>query len=360
MEDEFRELHLELYGEGTSNYIPYAYLKNELYPGTTTNFDGELEDDGIRYIEPSYSDDMDPLDMVLADELRDMIEDKLELLNEREYNVIIMRFGLTEDKSDYTLEEIGKALRLTRERVRQVESSAIKKLKNPKVGRELKNYAFEEHSTPVKTESKVKTYSVGDTIVTPPVIELPPVAGINVNTPDRKLKVLSYNNLYLSTILSKEYGKSGTMTGKVSSIDGVLILNITSMTLLDVTRGTDNARIIISIILLLVSTTYTMYDFANITIDDDIKIYNSETDQLNINLPLVLKMYGIEYTSIAFSRFFNSDGKMPNMIGEHSNMLNQSYFRYMLDNVINGELDDWDEFMSFDNSEYNPMSYLNY
>ena len=41
------------------------------------------------------------------------------------------------------LEEIGKELNVTRERVRQIESSAIKKLKHPKVGRKLKNYIEE-------------------------------------------------------------------------------------------------------------------------------------------------------------------------------------------------------------------------
>jgi len=54
-----------------------------------------------------------------------------------------MRFGLLNDESDRTLEEIGKELNVTRERVRQIESSAIKKLKHPKVGRKLKNYIEE-------------------------------------------------------------------------------------------------------------------------------------------------------------------------------------------------------------------------
>ena len=61
----------------------------------------------------------------------------------REKAVIRMRFGLLTDESDRTLEEIGKELSVTRERVRQIESSAIKKLKHPKVGRRLKNYIEE-------------------------------------------------------------------------------------------------------------------------------------------------------------------------------------------------------------------------
>lgn len=81
-----------------------------------------------------------PIDNVLKDDLKEQIDEVLEQLNEREKAVIRMRFGLLEDESDRTLEEIGKELNVTRERVRQIESSAIKKLKHPKVGRKLKNY----------------------------------------------------------------------------------------------------------------------------------------------------------------------------------------------------------------------------
>jgi len=81
-----------------------------------------------------------PSDSVLKDDLNQQINEVLEQLNERERAVVRMRFGLLEDESDRTLEEIGKELSVTRERVRQIESSAIKKLKHPRVGRKLKNY----------------------------------------------------------------------------------------------------------------------------------------------------------------------------------------------------------------------------
>ena len=81
-----------------------------------------------------------PMDHILKEDLKGQIDDVLDQLNEREKAVIRMRFGLLEDESDRTLEEIGKELNVTRERVRQIESSAIKKLKHPKVGRKLKNY----------------------------------------------------------------------------------------------------------------------------------------------------------------------------------------------------------------------------
>ena len=80
------------------------------------------------------------MDHILKEDLKTQINEVLDQLNERERAVIRMRFGLLDDESDRTLEEIGKELNVTRERVRQIESSAIKKLKHPKVGRALKNY----------------------------------------------------------------------------------------------------------------------------------------------------------------------------------------------------------------------------
>jgi len=84
-----------------------------------------------------------PVEAVMKEDLKEQIDEVLDQLNEREKAVICMRFGLMDDESDRTLEEIGKALNVTRERVRQIESSAIKKLKHPKVGRKLKNYIEE-------------------------------------------------------------------------------------------------------------------------------------------------------------------------------------------------------------------------
>jgi RNA polymerase primary sigma factor len=101
------------------------------------------EDDGRfgDFIEDKSS--LSPSDAILKDDLRVQIEGVLEQLNEREKAVIKLRFGIMDDESDRTLEEIGKELSVTRERVRQIESSAIKKLKHPKVGRKLKSYIEE-------------------------------------------------------------------------------------------------------------------------------------------------------------------------------------------------------------------------
>lgn len=98
------------------------------------------EDDGRfgDFIEDKTT--MSPSEAVLRDDLNNQIDEVLDQLNEREKAVIRMRFGLLTDESDRTLEEIGRELSVTRERVRQIESSAIKKLKHPRVGRKLKNY----------------------------------------------------------------------------------------------------------------------------------------------------------------------------------------------------------------------------
>jgi RNA polymerase primary sigma factor len=98
------------------------------------------EDDGKfgDFVEDRNS--LSPMENVLKSDLKGQIDNVLEQLSDREKAVIRMRFGLLDDESDRTLEEIGKELNVTRERVRQIESSALKKLKHPKVGRALKSY----------------------------------------------------------------------------------------------------------------------------------------------------------------------------------------------------------------------------
>jgi RNA polymerase primary sigma factor len=81
-----------------------------------------------------------PMENIMLEDFRKQIDKVLENLNEREREVIKMRFGLMPDKSERTLEEIGQELNVTRERVRQIESSAIKKLRHPNIGKLLKNY----------------------------------------------------------------------------------------------------------------------------------------------------------------------------------------------------------------------------
>ncbi|MCL4397882.1 RNA polymerase sigma factor RpoD [Patescibacteria group bacterium] len=71
--------------------------------------------------------------------LKEHLEEALGTLNDRERKVLIMRFGL-EDGRPRTLEEVGKAFGVTRERIRQIEAKAIRKLKHPSRSKKLKDY----------------------------------------------------------------------------------------------------------------------------------------------------------------------------------------------------------------------------
>ncbi len=71
--------------------------------------------------------------------LREEVRKVLNSLTLRERQVIELRFGLVDDH-DHTLEEVGKELKVTRERVRQIEERAIRKLRHPQASRILKDY----------------------------------------------------------------------------------------------------------------------------------------------------------------------------------------------------------------------------
>ncbi|MBI4470395.1 MAG: RNA polymerase sigma factor RpoD [Acidobacteria bacterium] len=72
-----------------------------------------------------------PVDHVLAKNLREVTEEVLKDLTPREEKVIRMRYGLDTDGLEHTLEEIGRHFAVTRERIRQIESKALRKLKKP-------------------------------------------------------------------------------------------------------------------------------------------------------------------------------------------------------------------------------------
>ena len=80
-----------------------------------------------------------PDDVVLHGLLRDDLEDVMNTLTEREKIVLKLRFGL-EDGHPRTLEEVGKVFNVTRERIRQIEAKALRKLKHPTRARKLREY----------------------------------------------------------------------------------------------------------------------------------------------------------------------------------------------------------------------------
>jgi len=72
--------------------------------------------------------------------LRDRIDEILNSLTDRERDVLKMRFGLDNDGCPHTLEEVGRHFRVTRERIRQIEAKALKKLRSPNRCRRLREY----------------------------------------------------------------------------------------------------------------------------------------------------------------------------------------------------------------------------
>lgn len=83
--------------------------------------------------------DRGPVEITDQQLLREEIRKVLGQLTLRERQVIELRFGLVDDH-DHTLEEVGKKLKVTRERVRQIEERAIRKLRHPQASRILKEY----------------------------------------------------------------------------------------------------------------------------------------------------------------------------------------------------------------------------
>ena len=80
-----------------------------------------------------------PLEAAMQAGLRDVVKDILDSLTPREAKVLRMRFGI-EMSTDHTLEEVGKQFDVTRERIRQIESKAVRKLKHPSRSDKLRSF----------------------------------------------------------------------------------------------------------------------------------------------------------------------------------------------------------------------------
>ncbi len=80
-----------------------------------------------------------PVEYSRKENLKIDVDEALQNLNEREAQVLIMRFGLDDNKPK-TLEDVGKHFNVTRERIRQIEFKALRKLKHPSRSRKLKDY----------------------------------------------------------------------------------------------------------------------------------------------------------------------------------------------------------------------------
>jgi len=86
---------------------------------------------------------LSPADAMVRVNMKDKTAELLRTLNPREENVIRMRFGL-EDGSEHTLEEVGLKFHVTRERIRQIEAKALRKLRHPSRAHRLKAFLADE------------------------------------------------------------------------------------------------------------------------------------------------------------------------------------------------------------------------
>ena len=102
---------------------------------------GEEEDSHLGDFVPDESN-MSPEDFTVHEMLKEEISDVLLTLTEREEQVLRLRFGL-DDGSSKTLEEVGQMFGVTRERIRQIEAKALRKLRHPSRSRKLKDFLNE-------------------------------------------------------------------------------------------------------------------------------------------------------------------------------------------------------------------------
>jgi RNA polymerase primary sigma factor len=80
-----------------------------------------------------------PADAASHQILKEQVKDALDMLTQREQEVLRLRFGLDDGRSR-TLEEVGREFCVTRERIRQIEAKALRKLRHPSRCRRLKDY----------------------------------------------------------------------------------------------------------------------------------------------------------------------------------------------------------------------------
>ena len=84
-------------------------------------------------------DALEPMDAAAREMLREQVQTALAALSERERQVLELRFGLIDGK-DHTLEEVSRYFNVTRERIRQIEAKALRKLRHPTRSRHLRDY----------------------------------------------------------------------------------------------------------------------------------------------------------------------------------------------------------------------------
>ncbi|MBI2330814.1 MAG: sigma-70 family RNA polymerase sigma factor [Chloroflexi bacterium] len=107
----------------------------------TISLEGPVGDDESSALGDFIEDEdaLSPMDAAAREMLREQITHALASLSDRERDVLELRFGLKDGK-EHTLEEVSRYFDVTRERVRQIEAKALRKLRHPSKSRELRDY----------------------------------------------------------------------------------------------------------------------------------------------------------------------------------------------------------------------------
>lgn len=107
----------------------------------TTSLESPVGEDKESFLGDFIPDDIQPtpVDQASKQLLKDHLDEVLGTLSDREAKVLKLRFGLEKNKQ-MTLEEVGKVFGVTRERIRQIEAKALKKLKHPSRRKKLQDY----------------------------------------------------------------------------------------------------------------------------------------------------------------------------------------------------------------------------
>jgi len=123
-------------GESAERIADLLYLASD----TTSLDQPSREDSDVTYADRIASpNDVDPSDSIERDQLREAVREVLEDLPERDQEVMRMRFGI-DGSEGATLEEVGNAFNITRERVRQIEVRTLSRLRNLARSRSLRDY----------------------------------------------------------------------------------------------------------------------------------------------------------------------------------------------------------------------------
>jgi RNA polymerase primary sigma factor len=144
-----RQLMIDLGREATPEELgreldmePEKVMEIQRYSREPVSLDQTVGDDGESLLGDFIEDADAPaaFDVIVHDEMMRQIDRLLGTLPEREAKVVALRYGLT-DGQPRTLDEVGRALGLTRERIRQIEAKTMAKLRHPSRARVVEDYA---------------------------------------------------------------------------------------------------------------------------------------------------------------------------------------------------------------------------